>query len=130
MNAICKAKTKWYNLGLELEILSEELDAIESESNEVDKCFRKMLQLWLKKCTPSWESLVKALQGPMVGHLQLARSIADEHNIKAFGIIVNHESRLIIIIIVFLDIEEVPPSMESERSHNIRTEPEQLHGTG
>ena len=86
MNSICEAKIKWYNLGLELGIHHGELDVIkENEYNRVDQCFKGMLILWLKTLTPSWEDLVKALKGPMVGHLQLANSIAAEHSIQGFG---------------------------------------------
>ncbi len=76
MKSLVEAKTKWEFLGLELEIPSEELDAIKkTECGNFDQCLLEMLKRWLKmnNPSPSWEGLVKALQSPLVNHLKLAK---------------------------------------------------------
>ncbi len=88
MKSLVDAKTKWEFLGLELEIPAEELESIKrTECGNVDQCFLEMLKRWLRiiNPSPSWEGLVKALRSRLVGHPNLAESIAAEHNIPLSG---------------------------------------------
>ena len=82
MNSTIDAKMEWDFIGLALGIHSAELDAIEAEYDSLNRRFKEMLKQWLKMASPppTWEGLVKALQSKTVGHLQLAKSIAAEHN--------------------------------------------------
>jgi hypothetical protein len=68
------ARTKWYNIGLELEIDPETLDVIEGNNKDIDKQFRAMLTTWLKMVDPrpTWEALAEALRSPTVGYKHLA----------------------------------------------------------
>ena len=55
--------TKWYHLGLQLDISSYDLDIIEHDSCGVEDRLRRMLQKWLKSCEkPSWGIIVNALK--------------------------------------------------------------------
>ena len=64
------ARSKWYNLGLELKLSPDDLDAIYGKP---DDCFREMLKLWLSSDTyPVKEDLIKALKVPSVGYASLA----------------------------------------------------------
>ena len=66
------ARSKWYNLGLELKLSPDDLDAI-SATTKPDDCFREMLKLWLSSDTyPEKEDLIKALKVPSVGYASLA----------------------------------------------------------
>ena len=68
------ARTKWYNIGLELEIDPETLDVIEGNNKDIDKQFRAMLTTWLKMIDPkpTWVALAEALRSPTVGCGHLA----------------------------------------------------------
>ena len=66
---------KWYNLGLALGLLPDELDKISSaHRDEPDACLREMLKLWLSKLfpRPTRKALIGALRQRTVGYQQLA----------------------------------------------------------
>ena len=71
------ARTKWYNIGLELAIDLGMLDSIEVDKSCVEDCFRAMLTTWLKMVQPkpSLASLAEALRSPTVGCEHLAEQI-------------------------------------------------------
>lgn len=55
--------SKWYHLGLELDIDSRSLDIIECDESGVGDRLRMVFQKWLKVCEkPSWRAVVKALR--------------------------------------------------------------------
>ena len=68
------ARSKWYNIGLELNIDQGTLDVIEGDNKGIDKQFRAMLTTWLKTVNPrpTWEALAEALRSPTVGYEHLA----------------------------------------------------------
>ena len=68
------ARTKWYNIGLELDIDPETLDVIEGNNKDIDKQFRSMLMTWLKMVNPrpTWGALAEALRSSTVGYGHLA----------------------------------------------------------
>ena len=68
------ARSKWYNIGLELNIDQGTLDVIEGDGKSTDKQFRAMLTTWLKMVDPrpTWEALAEALRSPTVGYEHLA----------------------------------------------------------
>ena len=70
-----EARSKWYNIGLELSIDPGTLDAIKENSDNIDDQFRSMLTTWLKMVEPipTFTALAEALQSPTVGfgHLVL-----------------------------------------------------------
>ena len=69
------ARSKWYNIGLELNIEPGTLDTIKRDNDYCDDQFRAMLTTWLKMVTepkPTWEALAEALRSPTVGYEHLA----------------------------------------------------------
>lgn len=69
LSALWEARSRWYNLGLELKLPPGTLEAIKLENPHVSgDCFRAMLYEWLKKLDPppTWQSLSKALLSPTV----------------------------------------------------------------
>ena len=75
--ATWNARTKWYNIGLELKIDPETLNVIEGNNKDIDNCFRAMLTTWLKTVDPkpTLAALAEALRSPMVGHEHLAEQL-------------------------------------------------------
>ena len=60
-------RSRWYNIGLQLLVPMTDLQRIESEyKNDHGTCLRQMLIKWLEMGTASWETLIKALQAPIV----------------------------------------------------------------
>ena len=72
-----EARTRWYNLGLGLDITPDSLDSIElANSGKPDRCFRAMLTKWLREHQrPTWSALAEALRSPSVGLSHLAEEI-------------------------------------------------------
>ena len=72
--ATWEGRTKWYNIGLELDIDPETLDTIKGNNDNIDDRFRAMLMTWLKMVDPrpTWEALAEALRSPTVGCGHLA----------------------------------------------------------
>ena len=60
---------KWYDLGLQLELMEGTLETIKSDNPENSQhCLRKMLSTWLKiGPKPSWQTLCAALCSRTVG---------------------------------------------------------------
>ena len=75
--AAWNARTKWYNIGLELKIDPETLNVIEGNNKDIDNCFRAMLTTWLKTVDPkpTLAALAEALRSLMVGHEHLAEQL-------------------------------------------------------
>ena len=63
------ARTKWYNIGLVLQLPVDTLDAIERNRGDDGDHFRDMLKYWLKRAdpTPTSKALVDALNSRLVG---------------------------------------------------------------
>ena len=80
-DSIWDARTKWYNIGIQLEIDVSVLDAIKQDNDDVGLRLTAMLNGWLKQTTPSptWQALVHALKSPMVGCRHLAESIEKKY---------------------------------------------------
>jgi hypothetical protein len=79
LNLLTSASTKWFDLGLQLDIDYTILTNIEQDSHhQTWVCFREMLATWLKITpNPSWENLLAALKEPAVGHVTLAEDLAN-----------------------------------------------------
>ena len=75
LHSIC---TKWYFLGIQLEIAIGTLKRINQECREVaSHCLVEVLVEWLKN-KPSWKGLVEALRSPAVDEESLADNIERE----------------------------------------------------
>ena len=69
LSTVWEARSRWYNLGLELKLPPGTLEAIKLENPHVSgDCLRAILYEWLKNLDPppTWQSLSKALQSPTV----------------------------------------------------------------
>ena len=71
------ARTKWYKIGLELDVDSDTLDSIEMEKSHIDDRFISMLKTWLRTARPrpTLAALAEALRSPTVGYGHLAEQI-------------------------------------------------------
>ena len=73
--AVWDARSKWYDVGVELLVSPDTLDAIkENERYVCESCFREMLKEWLRRTEPrpTWTELAKALKSPVIGYGHLA----------------------------------------------------------
>ena len=68
------ARTRWYDIGLELELPVDTLDAIERSRGDDGDHLRDILKYWLKRAapTPTSKALVDALKSSPVGESRLA----------------------------------------------------------
>lgn len=74
------ARTMWYNLGLELECNSHDLDAIKRNNRDVESCFREMLKTRLSNSTPlQWSHLINALRRKHINFKLLANDLAKKY---------------------------------------------------
>ena len=73
-NSIWSARSKWYNIGLELGIMADALDAIKENCRSCEDCHIEMLKQWLKRSSPrlTWSALADALRSPSVDEGALA----------------------------------------------------------
>lgn len=75
-NAIHDARTKWYDIGLELKVPQPTLKSIESKYGEDKICLREVVAVWLKTSDhATWESLVDALRTRVVDEARLAAEL-------------------------------------------------------
>ena len=77
-NETWEARTRWYNLGLQLGVPVDTLDAIQyNHPTNCDQCFTDMIKEWLRAfdLQQTWEALAKALESPQVGQSNLAKQI-------------------------------------------------------
>ena len=68
-------QAKWYTIGVQLELPSGNLDAIQRDSVDTSSAFTKMLNQWLAGENPSVDVLSKALQTNIVAEARLGRDI-------------------------------------------------------
>ena len=67
----------WYELGLELDISSDDLDIIQHDSSEIKEKLRWMFQKWLNVCvSPSWSDIINALKN--IGEGALANRLEQQ----------------------------------------------------
>ena len=75
-------RSKWYNLGIQLDMKIEDLEAIkEKNSNNPDQCFTDCITCWLRRSDPlpTWVALLKALKEHTVGFQTLAQDVERKH---------------------------------------------------
>ena len=81
---IWEARTRWYNLGLQLGVSVDTLDVIKyNHHTNCDQCFTDMIKEWLRASDlqRTWEALAKALESPQVGHGNLAEQIRSQNKV-------------------------------------------------
>ena len=123
--AVWEARTQWMNIGIELNILKTDLDAIKmtNQGGNPGDCLTEMLSLWLKQVNPSptWTGLITALKQPTISLEQLAEQIESNMHISAkesFGLFAE------VTKLSFPHIKEVAPDERSreELEHRLRME--------
>lgn len=68
VNSVYPARSRYYNIGLNLGIDIGTLEAIKhDERDQSDPCLIKLLQYWFRNSPPSWKALSDALRAPNVG---------------------------------------------------------------
>ena len=79
-----EARTKWYDIGLELKVPVGTLDSIRVQSDDTKECLLEALKHWLKTVDPkpTWQALVDALRSCVVEENQLANSLEEKHCTK------------------------------------------------
>ena len=68
-------RSKWYDIGIELKISIDELDAIHSENGDnIGDCLRSVIQNYLSNPsrTKSWSEIICTLRSPIIGYAFLA----------------------------------------------------------
>ena len=88
---IWEARLKWCDIGIELELSKSDLDTIQQNYTEVNKCFNEMLCEWVKRVDlqPNWNSLVNALCAPAVGLGHLAQKVQRKYVLKVTKVSTN-----------------------------------------
>ena len=80
--ALYPARTKWYDIGLLLDVPVDTLDTIKSENkDDLGACLREMLHYALKSWDPklTWKRVVDALKNEVVGNMELADSLSSKY---------------------------------------------------
>jgi hypothetical protein len=90
--------SKWYELGLQLEVKESDLKNIEHDygSRGIQACLREMLSEWLKQIDPcpSWEKLLSSIRHSTVGNPALAQKIGKEVGIlESIPVSATHPSK-------------------------------------
>lgn len=77
-STIFGARSKWYSIGIELNIDPNDLDAVkEKHQSDPDKCFIEVLTIWLRGNYSKrvWTTIVNALKAKAVGFGELAERV-------------------------------------------------------
>ena len=67
-------RSKWYNIGVQLNINTGTLDAIRREWYDCGDCLREMIKHWLSSGYPTIDALMEALSSEPVGENKLAEN--------------------------------------------------------
>ena len=81
-NFIWAAYTKWYHLGVELELNPSDLEAIRTKfNNDPAECFNQVLLDWLmgQGCSCTWKNLATALKAPLIKFSSLSEAIEKKY---------------------------------------------------
>ena len=80
LTVLWDARPKWYYIGIQLGVKVPDLDVIKEKNlKNADECITELLNKWLRQANPppTWNSIVKALQSPIVDLPCLAETIED-----------------------------------------------------
>ena len=89
-SAIYSIRNKWYDVGVELNISFQTLNAIRTDCpNNCADCLREMLVVWLSRTSPppSWSGLVEALSSEPVGERRLAEQIHTQYCVSSHDVV-------------------------------------------
>ena len=83
LDSISTLTAEWFKLGVALGLFPDTLKTIESNHpKDTHRCLTEMVIAWLQmkdNSQPSWQSLVSALNSPLVGRVEIATMIAGSH---------------------------------------------------
>ena len=73
-NELYRVRIKWYDIGVELNVATEELDIIKSRSDDPAVCLREMIALRLKSSNAklTWRIISDALRTEVINETALA----------------------------------------------------------
>ena len=75
-NEIHDARTKWYDIGLQLKVPEPTLKSIQSRYDDPRICLREVIAVWLKAGDhTTWESLIDALRTRVIDEARLAAEL-------------------------------------------------------
>ena len=81
---IFEARTKWYDIGLQLNVQVHTLDSIKSQFSDPKDCLREILKVWLKTAgKTTWKTLVDALMSRTIEESQLAARLKEKYCVAA-----------------------------------------------
>ena len=72
LEELLDVQTKWYNLGLQLDLPVSTQDRIKTQFSDPREQLLEMLKTWLRTGYQSWKTLTDALRNRNVGESQLA----------------------------------------------------------
>ena len=79
-NELYGARTKWFDLGLELELDTGILASIKKDHRDTGECFRETIIAWFDSSSAkTWSTLVNALKARPVGYEHLATKIEEKY---------------------------------------------------
>ena len=81
--AIYSVRSKWYDIGVELDITFLTLDAIKEQClDNTAHCLTEMLKKWLSNTSPppTWTGLIEALSSEPVEEKELAEKIREKYS--------------------------------------------------
>ncbi len=84
LNLIWKDRSKWFTIGIQLNLEESELRAIRTNCHNVEDSFTEMISLWLHQVDPkpTWTALVDALDSPPVDSKGTAKAIKEQYILK------------------------------------------------
>ena len=75
INALHSASSKWFLIGVQLEVPTHVRKNIDQQFNDPMRCLNELLEYWMDNATnppPSWRALIGALRAPTGGEKRLA----------------------------------------------------------
>ena len=76
MEELNGVSVKWYNIGMQLRVEIDRLDAVKEQYNHPSNCLRETLKIWLKTYpSPTWSNVVEALRSSTIGEPKLAADL-------------------------------------------------------
>ena len=79
LEELLDVQTKWYNLGLQLNLTVSTQDRIKTEFSDPREQLLEMLKTWLSAGYQSWKTLTNALRSRNVGESQLADDLETKY---------------------------------------------------
>ena len=83
LDELYSIRSKWYNIGLRLDVPAEMLEKIaaDTEANDHHSCLRKVIVDWLKTGKATWLALCQALRHCTIDRAKLADTIQAKYHI-------------------------------------------------